>query len=607
MSNEKVIKKLNAYIGDWQENPQYAVMIDGEWGSGKTHFVREYIEKRNDKDRLAWYISAFGVKSVDELDDRLFEAAHPIVTDKNNKKWLALSYNVLRGAAKHKIGVDLKDFVQPLLDIFSKKEEAYSNCQVLFVDDIERTNIPLKELFGYFSQIIDKETRVVFIANLEELKKQDCYKDLQEKLVIEIYKIEPDFESAINVFWQSELDNKFPHLKVKTQNIVKKINGKNLRDVHRVIFGWKQLVCNLPADIKSEDEYLDDMFEEFFVLYYNYIKGEFQEFCKAEKQEIDKVLKKMRELMKAFHQINYIPELKGGGIWPKVILEEEYDNKEWLMEQFSEAHKMYCIKEEERKNNIREANNNLNKLKRYVFYNDTEKDIKGCFENLVKELGEGKYVRFDEIMSFIQIYFRLMHEEILPEKYDREELINILHKLLKEHKGRIYGLSGIEKASKENLMHVDNDELQNCIYELFEAAQRTMGIDAKDIFQKKEIFLSFISERQKAVTDMTDVKFLQNLDINNVFEWLGEDIKEHKKLLAFLEFRYRKDFIDTKMLKNDYSELDYVEDIINRYNKLCNTLVHSYRLDYREFKNIRDKYYSLAEYMRKEINHNKGV
>ena len=229
MNNEKIMKKLDAYIDKWQENPQYAVMIAGEWGSGKTHFVREYIEKRNDKDRLAWYISAFGVKSVDELDDRLFEAAHPIITDKNNKKWLALSYNVLRGAGKHKIGVDIKDFVQPILDIFSKKEDVYSNCQVLFVDDIERTNIPLKELFGYFSQIIDKETRVVFIANLEEFEKQDYYKELQEKLVIEIYKIEPDYESALNVFWQSELDNKFPHLKVKAQNIAKKINDKNLR------------------------------------------------------------------------------------------------------------------------------------------------------------------------------------------------------------------------------------------------------------------------------------------------------------------------------------------------------------------------------------------
>ena len=40
MQNKHIKEFLNYYIG--LPNPQYAVLLKGKWGSGKTHFINEY-------------------------------------------------------------------------------------------------------------------------------------------------------------------------------------------------------------------------------------------------------------------------------------------------------------------------------------------------------------------------------------------------------------------------------------------------------------------------------------------------------------------------------------------------------------------------------------
>ena len=40
MQNKHIKEFLNYYIG--LPNPQYAVLLKGKWGSGKTHFINNY-------------------------------------------------------------------------------------------------------------------------------------------------------------------------------------------------------------------------------------------------------------------------------------------------------------------------------------------------------------------------------------------------------------------------------------------------------------------------------------------------------------------------------------------------------------------------------------
>ena len=69
--NRNILTFLNEYaeISD----PQYAIMLRGAWGCGKTFFIRQWIKQlKNDKDayKLKWrpiYVSLYGLAGAKEL------------------------------------------------------------------------------------------------------------------------------------------------------------------------------------------------------------------------------------------------------------------------------------------------------------------------------------------------------------------------------------------------------------------------------------------------------------------------------------------------------------------------------------------------------------
>ena len=63
MSNEHISQFLNYYIK--LSNPQYAVLLKGKWGSGKSHFINEYKEHLKTNEHKFIYVSLYGVTSYD--------------------------------------------------------------------------------------------------------------------------------------------------------------------------------------------------------------------------------------------------------------------------------------------------------------------------------------------------------------------------------------------------------------------------------------------------------------------------------------------------------------------------------------------------------------
>src|SRR5574344_1325140 len=83
LNDGEIIEVVKEYIDNAIYN--YAVMIDGEWGSGKTFFVKnnlvEAIEKyENEKvernylytPRKVLYISLYGISSTEEISNEIY-------------------------------------------------------------------------------------------------------------------------------------------------------------------------------------------------------------------------------------------------------------------------------------------------------------------------------------------------------------------------------------------------------------------------------------------------------------------------------------------------------------------------------------------------------
>ena len=43
--NENIVNSLEQYVED--VNPQYAILLSGSWGCGKTHFIEAWIKQYN--------------------------------------------------------------------------------------------------------------------------------------------------------------------------------------------------------------------------------------------------------------------------------------------------------------------------------------------------------------------------------------------------------------------------------------------------------------------------------------------------------------------------------------------------------------------------------
>lgn len=180
MTEHQIQEEILRYIND--ESYNYAVLIDGEWGSGKTYFVsnsltEKIVEKEAtlEKPRSVKYISLYGCKNILDIQENIAwsfaENAREKIKDKEN--WGAtgekISSNLL--ISSKKIGnAILKKFL-PETSLYEITSDWLNLGSFIFVfDDLERCDCPLNEIFGFLNELVEHEnTKVIIIANEKEL------------------------------------------------------------------------------------------------------------------------------------------------------------------------------------------------------------------------------------------------------------------------------------------------------------------------------------------------------------------------------------------------------------------------------------------------------
>ena len=71
-SNENIKQYLDDYVSHTE--PGFAVMLNGNWGCGKTHFIDSYMKKAKDS---FIYITLNGLKTTEQIDDEIFMKLSP--------------------------------------------------------------------------------------------------------------------------------------------------------------------------------------------------------------------------------------------------------------------------------------------------------------------------------------------------------------------------------------------------------------------------------------------------------------------------------------------------------------------------------------------------
>lgn len=180
MTEQEIITEINRYLSDTSYN--YAVMIDGDWGCGKTYFVKEGLakaiadqEKKREKHRKVIYISLYGYKTIVDIQDAIAIQLHMATKSENKTFWsrLGKKRTVVNGVQSAiTIAKAARDSIAPGTSIFELAEIWKDLTTFIFIfDDVERCNCPLNEVFGFINGLVEHEgIKVILVANEKEIQ-----------------------------------------------------------------------------------------------------------------------------------------------------------------------------------------------------------------------------------------------------------------------------------------------------------------------------------------------------------------------------------------------------------------------------------------------------
>ena len=194
---EELVESILDYIRS--DYTDYAIMINGEWGSGKTYFwnhkIRNKIETMhiNGKQYTPIYMSLYGISNLEEISKKIFIETTQLM-DKNLKKFMN-SHNQSTIPEYAKTGLDMANFfgVTQNGDKLDYGEFFSTDDKILCFDDLERANVDVIDILGYINNFVEHDhIKTIIICNEKELATKLKSSNLEMKTFIATYLLDKE-------------------------------------------------------------------------------------------------------------------------------------------------------------------------------------------------------------------------------------------------------------------------------------------------------------------------------------------------------------------------------------------------------------------------------
>lgn len=261
LSMDEIKEIIIDYVKD--DRKKQAVLLDGEWGCGKTFFVNKVLRSELEKDYQVFQISLYGISNVDKIQDIIYS------------KWLESMLEEKTGKLGH-----LGNLLTKGIDIFGKSAISFIESKlgtegsateagkealdkiigknkklILIFDDIERCQINIIELMGFLNNLCENnEYKLILIANEKEINREN------DDILIAI-----KYGIALNN--RLDVDNLFDK---KTTSNADKINKEHLKAITDYYFSEKTtfertreklIGLTIPYNISIEESF-DEIIKE---------------------------------------------------------------------------------------------------------------------------------------------------------------------------------------------------------------------------------------------------------------------------------------------------------------------------------------------------------
>ena len=298
MGNEEIIKFLNEYVQI--PNPQYAVMLKGAWGCGKTFFIQQWIKtlKNGDveKDELNWkpiYISLFGLTEVQQVTESINKEIYPWLYSKGAK----FIKNFLKAASKIALKYDIDadgngknegsaTFNLDSILLLKEDNSEIRGNKILIFDDFERCNINFETLLGYINYFSEHcKCKIIIIGDESKLSIKESestklkFSDFKEKTIGRTFEIKTNISEAVD-FFINEITSNNRNLLLENKELIIQIfkasNYHNLRILRQCLNDYNRIVMALPEHYHESPQYdyvISSLLANFIAVYCEYKSG----------------------------------------------------------------------------------------------------------------------------------------------------------------------------------------------------------------------------------------------------------------------------------------------------------------------------------------------
>jgi hypothetical protein len=444
--NKLIFDFLNGYAA--LPSPQYAVLLRGKWGCGKTYFVKHWLAEFEESSKLPAnensielkpiYVSLFGMREISDIKSAIDRCVNPFFYSKTGKILKVAGRIASKIIFKTELDIDndgkSETSFSGALDSLSIFENDNKNevkgIKFIIFDDLERCQIPMKQLLGFINYFVEHcDCHVVVIGEEKYLddKTHNELLEFKEKIVGREFEIHPDIKAAI-FFFISEPMMVTDFLCKETEMIqicFECTATRNLRLLRQSLLDFSSLISALPSYlVENNHEYLRSLLSCFIAVYAEYRNIDNNAFIvdwekcsvKALVGTNDENSEKIRNLMWKYNKVNRLNQFEAlsSTMVPKIV--EHIEKGINLAPMFENI-----LSQESRK---------LTALERLDSYWDkTNEEFYELFDSLVKELRSGiisELVDIGKSVGFLG-YFDAMGFRELPEGTISDVKNRLLH------------------------------------------------------------------------------------------------------------------------------------------------------------------------------------
>ncbi len=277
---------INDYL--LAENTDYAIMINGDWGCGKTYYIKNTLfpqikevqssvevsivkkgllhRKESSVEFKKYepvYISLYGLSNVDSIYSRILASLFPFLQNKIFSTISTIANRFLKLKDIDGISEEERKTIESFVEIAQNK--------VLFFDDLERISkeIDIQEVLGFLNAYTEhKNLKIIIVCN--DKKIQDDYIGFKEKTVRFTYNYQASidlvYENILSNFKSAEYRTFLSDNKMALIKIFESAKYSNLRTL-RFILEIFQKIFNAVTDTEYKNQILERLF--FFTAIYS--------------------------------------------------------------------------------------------------------------------------------------------------------------------------------------------------------------------------------------------------------------------------------------------------------------------------------------------------